>query len=304
MRRGFSYALVLVGTCSVVVGALASCGRSGSSAAESTNDVPRIVSVGGAVTETVFALGAGDWIVAVDTSSVFPVEATARLPHVGYQRQLSAEGVLAQRPTLVLASHEAGPRAALQQLRDVGVRVVLVDDGGFTLESAGAKITAIATVIGKEAEGRALATRVAVETEAATGLAARATSRPRVLFVYARGTGAAHVAGRATAADAMIRMAAGENAISGFDGFKPLTAEAVAQAVPDVILVPARGLASLGGVDSLLAQPGMALTPAAHTRRVIAIDDVVLLGFGPRLGQGLHDLALGLHPELTSGASK
>jgi iron complex transport system substrate-binding protein len=293
-----------VGACSVVIGALASCGRGDTATATSATDVPRIVSVGGAVTETVFALGAGDRIVAVDTSSVFPVDATARQPRVGYQRQLSAEGVLAQHPTLVLASQDAGPAAALQQLRDAGVRVVLIDDGGFTPDSARAKIAAIAAAIGKEAEGRALATRLADETAGAVALAARATSRPRVLFVYARGAGAAHVAGRATAADAMIRLAGGENAITGFDGFKPLTAEAVAQAAPDVILVPARGLASLGGVDGLLAQPGMAFTPAAPTRRVIAIDDVLLLGFGPRLGQGLRDLALGLHPELTSGASK
>ncbi len=295
-----SFAVVALGVGAVLLGALGSCGRAG--AVPPATEL-RIVSVGGAVTETVYALGLGASVVAIDTSSMFPPEAT-RLPHVGYQRLLAAEGVLSQRPTLVLAAHDAGPPAAIQQLRDAGVKVVLIGGDGFDLGSAREKVLQIAAALGQEAAGRALVERMRGETDDALALAGRATSKPRVLFVYARGAGAVQVAGGKNAADAMIRLAGGENAITSFDGFKPLTAEAVALAAPDVILVPARGLDSLGGEDGLLAQPGMALTPAGRSRRVVTVDDVVLLGFGPRIGQGLRELTLGLHPELTEGARR
>ena len=298
MKSLASYVLLVAGLGAVALGALASCGRADAGAPAGA--APRIVSIGGAVTETVFALGAGAQVVAVDTSSVYPPAATG-LPHVGYQRQLSAEGILAQRPTLVLAIHDAGPAAVLEQLRDSGVRVVRIGRDGFDTASAAEKITQVAAALERPAEGRALVARLDGELAAAGALAGRAGRQPRVLFVYARGPGAAHVSGTETAADAMIRLAGGTNAVAGFTGFKPLTAEAVVQAAPEVVLVPTRGLESLGGVDGLLAQPGMALTPAGQARRVVAIDDVVLLGFGPRLGQGLRELALALHPELAPG---
>jgi iron complex transport system substrate-binding protein len=123
-----------------------------------------------------------------------------------------------------------------------------------------------------------------------------------VLFIYARGGGTLMVGGTGTPAAAMIRLAAGENAVSAFDGFKPLTAEAVTTAAPDVILVPSRGLATLGGVDGLVAQPGIALTPAGKARRVVAMDDLLLLGFGPRLGSAVRELAILLHPELAQAS--
>jgi iron complex transport system substrate-binding protein len=121
-----------------------------------------------------------------------------------------------------------------------------------------------------------------------------------VLFVYARGAGTVAVAGRATAADEMIRLAGGRNAIDEFDGFKPLTAEAAVTAAPDVVLMLARGIDSLGGADSVWAQPGLAQTPAARGRRLVVMDDLYLLGFGPRTGAAVSDLARQLHPELTA----
>ena len=105
-----------------------------------------------------------------------------------------------------------------------------------------------------------------------------------------------NVAGRRTAADSIIALAGGRNAVEGYEGYKPLTAEAAAGAAPDVILVTSRGLETSGGVDELLKQPGLSLTPAGKARRVIAMDDLLLLGFGPRLGQAAKELCDQLHP--------
>ena len=125
-----------------------------------------------------------------------------------------------------------------------------------------------------------------------------ATSTPRILFIYARGAGTMQVAGAGSSAEAMIELAGAENAIIGFEGYKPMTAEAVAAAAPDVILMLNRGIESIGGIDGLLEQPGIALTPAGKNRRVVAMDDLLLLGFGPRLGKAVLTLTQKLHAEL------
>jgi iron complex transport system substrate-binding protein len=136
------------------------------------------------------------------------------------------------------------------------------------------------------------------ELEAARALRAEAATTPRVLFVYARGAGTMMVAGTETPAEAMIALAGAANAAEGFAGFKPMTAEAVVAAQPDVILMPERGLESLGGADGLLEQPGVALTPAGKNRRIVTMDDLLLLGFGPRLGEAVQTLTTKLHPGL------
>jgi iron complex transport system substrate-binding protein len=129
---------------------------------------------------------------------------------------------------------------------------------------------------------------------------ASAGGAPKVLFVYARGAGTLMVAGRATPADAMIRLAGGRNAVEDFDGFKPLTAEAVVAAAPDVVLMLSRGVESLGGPAAIWTQPGMAQTPAAAQQRLVVMDDLYLLGFGPRLADAVRDLGRQLHPELAA----
>jgi iron complex transport system substrate-binding protein len=205
----------------------------------------RIVSVGGAVTETLFALGAGPRVVAVDTSSVFP-EAAAALPQVGYQRSLSAEPILALRPTLVIVSPEAGPPAALAQLRAAGVRVEEVGQA-HSPEQTVARTRAIAALLGVGGPGAALADQIARDAAAASQRARARRTAPRVVFVYARGGGNVMVSGTGTAASARLDLAGAINAVDGYQGFKPLSAEARVAAHPEAILVLARGLAAAGG---------------------------------------------------------
>ena len=249
----------------------------------------RIVSIGGAVTETVFALGAGDEVVAVDTSSVYP-DGTNRLPKVGYQRTLAAEGILALSPDLVIISDEAGPPATIEQLRSAGVRIERMP-GAKTADEAIARVTAVGKAI-----DRPTASVVAqMQTDVAAAIARVPANGPRFVLVYARGTGTLMIAGGDTGGSAMVTLAGGHNAVAGVSGFKPLSAEVLIEAAPDVLVVPARGLKTIGGEAGLLAAPGVADTPAGKQRRIVAFDDLLLLGFGPRLAPAIDELAGLLH---------
>jgi iron complex transport system substrate-binding protein len=264
--------------------------------------VERIVSLTGDVTEILFALGLGDAVVGVDSSATYPPERTRALPNIGYQRRLSSEGILALNPTLVIGDEAAGPPEALDQIRSAGVPVVLASDPP-TLAAPAAKIRFVATALGIPARGEALATQVEAEIAAAQAAAVRLADPPQVLFLYLRGTDVQQVAGSETPADAMIVAAGGVNvaATAGIVGFKPLSPETVIAAQPEVILVLAKGLESVGGVDGLLRIPGLADTPAGQQRRVVALDDLYLLGMGPRTGQALAELVAAFQNDTTAG---
>jgi iron complex transport system substrate-binding protein len=264
-------------------------------------DVSRIVPLNGSVAEIVWALGLGDNVVGVDTSATYPPEAR-QLPSIGYQRRLSAEGILSLNPTVIIGTKEAGPPEVIQQLREAGLPVVLIQEEP-SLETPGAKIRAVARALGVPSRGEALARQTEQEIAEAKTLAAQATSKPRVLFLYLRGTQAQMIGGRGTGADVMIEAAGAidAGAESGIDGYKPMTPEALVAAQPDVLLLLQNGLESVGGVEGLLQIPGIAETPAGRNRRVVALDDLYLLGMGPRTGQALRDLVLALHPELKQG---
>jgi len=252
----------------------------------------RIITAGGSITEIVAALGAGDQIVAVDSSSVFPPD-LAELPQVGYVRMLSAEGLLSQSPTLLITDEDAGPPAVLDQIKKAGVRVEVIPTG-HTLESALARIKAVGQILGVGTKAQALAEEVKSEVAAVlTNL--DTDDSPSVLFVYARAGGTLNVAGKDTAADDIIRLAGGRNAISGYTGYKPLTAEAAVSAAPEIILLTSRGLEGMGGTEGLLTHPGLRQTPAAKEGRIVAMDDLLLLGFGPRLGEAVRELGSHLH---------
>jgi iron complex transport system substrate-binding protein len=279
---------------------LGACGRGdrggsqASASAHGARSPRRIVTVGGAVTETVFALGAGAEVVGVDTSSTYP-EAATKLPQVGYQRTLSAEGVIALRPTHVLLSPDAGPPAAIEQLRSAGLSVEVMA-GAPAPEGARQRIRSVALALGPPASPAALLDALDQGLGRVAARVASQSGKPRVLALYARGPNLVLVSGSHTPADAMLRLVGAENAAAAIEGSKPLTSEAVVAASPGILLIPAHALESLGGVDGLLAQPGIAATPAGRSRRVIALDDLFLLGFGPRTADAALALLDQLHP--------
>ena len=260
----------------------------------------RIVSVGGALTETLYALGAQADLVGADSTSSYP-QAARQLPSVGYARTLSAEGVLSLRPTLVVATQEAGPPAVLRQIESARVPLALLD-ADHRVEGVLARTQRLAELCGRADAGRALAadlqrnwaqTREQLARRNASGKAA-----PRVLFVLSHSMSQVRVSGRGTAADAMIRYAGGVNVLGSVEGYKPLTPEAAIAAAPDVILATEQGLLAAGGIDGLLKAPGLAQTPAGRARRVVAQDALFMLGFGPRLPQAVAALADALHGQL------
>ncbi|ARN23884.1 hemin ABC transporter substrate-binding protein [Piscinibacter gummiphilus] len=247
----------------------------------------RIVSLGGVVTEIVFALGAGDRVVGVDDSSIYPA-AAHKLPKVGYYRGFSIEGVASLNPDVVLASDQAGPPEALEQLRRLGKTVVMLPSVP-TVDALAARIDGVASALGEKAAGDQLVARIREQVAAAT----KSPGGQNVLLVSSR-AGKLEGAGRETAADAVLRLAGARNVLAGERGYKALSAEGAVSLKPEVIVTTTMSVGAAGGLDAFLAQPGIAVTPAAKARRVVVMDDLLLLGFGPRLPEALKVLQDGL----------
>lgn len=252
---------------------------------------PRLVTIGGAITEVAYALGAGSQLVGTDTTSLFP-EAALRTAKVGYMRQLSAEGLLSLKPDAVIASSEAGPQVVLDQLRSAGVRVELIE-ADHSWNEVRRKVATVGRAAAREAEARALAARLDAEWAAVlqqvAQQAAGGARKPRVLFVLSHST-AAQVSGEKTAADAVIRFAGGVNCLSGFRGYRPVTAEAMASAAPDLILTTTQSIEAYGGVHKFWQRPELELTPAYRRRALLSQDALQLIGFGPRLPAAIAEL--------------
>jgi iron complex transport system substrate-binding protein len=248
----------------------------------------RVVAIGGAVTETVYALGLADRLVGVDTTSIYP-SATAALPKVGYLRAVSAEGVLSLDPDLVLAAAEAGPPAVIEQLRAMEVSLVVLSDDR-SAEGVAGNVARIGAALGAEAAGARLAAEIRADLariEPANG--------PTVLFLLGVGSGVTMAAGGDTAADAMLRLAGARNVFgAAYRGYQPVAAESALAAAPDFVVTTTQTIENAGSREALLARPEIALTPAGRAGRVIAMDALYLLGFGPRTGSAARELAAAL----------
>ncbi|MCY1207775.1 Hemin-binding periplasmic protein HmuT [compost metagenome] len=244
----------------------------------------RVVTLGGSVTEIVYQLGQGGRLVGDDLSSLYP-EAATKLPRVGYYRSVPVEGVLALQPDLVLASEQAGPPDVLKRLGEVGVRVVTVPDSP-SVDSLKARIRNIAEALDVAPEGERLVERIGRELKEVEAIP---VTQARAVLLINR-TGTLQGAGRGTAANEVMAMAGLVNVLKDQQGYKPVSAEAVGALAPDLIVVTKTSLEATGGPEKLLAMPGIASTPAAARRRVIVMDDLLLLGMGPRLPLALTEL--------------
>jgi iron complex transport system substrate-binding protein len=268
--------------------------------AVAVTDTSRIVSIGGAVTEILYALGLEQRVVAVDTTSLYPPRALADKPNVGYMRQLSAEGVLGLAPSLILATEGAGPKETVAVLERANVPFVSVPDK-FDGDGVLAKIRLVAAATGAAAQGACIADAVKADLAALAELRGRVATPLRVLFAMSMVEGRPMVGGRATAADALIRLAGAVNAMDGHDGYKSVSEEAVIAAKPDAVLVMQRSQ-HMVTPEQIFAHPAFVHSPAAAHKRYIAMDGLYLLGFGPRTARAARDLAAKLYPELAAGA--
>jgi iron complex transport system substrate-binding protein len=267
----------------------------GARAAEGVASFPdgsKIVSIGGSLTEIVYALGEQGRLVARDTTSLYPQEALS-LPDVGYMRQLSPEGVLSVNPSGILALQGAGPKEAIDVLKTASIPYIEVPES-FDGQGIVEKIRAVGKALAVEDKAEALAVSIDARLKDVEKQTASIKDRKRVLFILSMQGGKILASGTDTAANGIIGLAGGINAVEGFSGYKQLSDEAILTANPDMILMMDRGDAAENATD-LFENPAIAATPAGRAHTLVRIDGAYLLGFGPRTAQAVHELAVSLY---------
>ena len=250
-------------------------------------DTSRIVTLSGDLTETVWKLGFGESVVATDVTTVHPPEAVG-LPVVGVGRFLTAEGVLAQEPTLVIGDTQTSPPEAIEQIRSAGVPVVIFDVP-VTFEGLYRKLDGLAEALGVPERGATLVKEVRAAIEEALSNAQSLDPEPGIAFVYSRGPDVMLLFGSEMTTQPLIEAAGGIDvgAASGVIGTVSVTPEALVAAAPDVIIITSEGLQALGGIEGVLDIPGFAETPAGRDRRILDYPEGDFLTFGPRIAESL-----------------
>ncbi|MBY8931290.1 ABC transporter substrate-binding protein [Pseudomonas sp. Wu6] len=258
----------------------------------------RWVSAGGALSEWVTALGGESKLVGVDTTSQHPASLKA-LPSIGYQRQLSAEGILSLRPQLLVGTEEMGPPPVLAQIRSAGVQVEM-----FSAQPDLASLKTNLAHLGKLLDSEARASQLfsgyeqSLDRQKAWVAKAQVTQKaPGVLLLLGHAGGKPLIAGQDTAADWIVQQAGGRN-LATHNGYKLFSVESLAGLSPDVLVFADRALSGEAARVALFKEnPILASTPAAKSGRVIELDPTLLVGgLGPRLPQSLAQLSAGFYP--------
>ncbi|MFJ2604714.1 hemin ABC transporter substrate-binding protein [Streptomyces sp. NPDC087425] len=256
----------------------------------------RIVPLSGSLSEIVFTLGLGSRVVARDITATF--EQAAKLPVVTRAHDVSAEGVLSLKPDLVLAETTTGPSEAMDQIRAAGIPIVVISPAQG-LDDVATRIGTVANALGVPAAGKRLTARSEARIAAVRKGVPRETKKPRVAFLYLRGSASVYlIGGKGSGATSLIEAAGGVDAgaASGLTkDFTAITSEALVKAAPDAILVMSKGLESVGGIEGLVRIPGVAQTPAGLDRRIVSVEDGVLLNYGPRTDQVLTSVVAQLY---------
>lgn len=258
-------------------------------AQQSAINTERIVSLDGSITEVLCEIGLEKNIVGVDVTSTYP-ESMNALPKAGHNRNVNVEGVIAMSPSVIFVLENGLKPEAEQQFASAGIPLVKCKKEN-DIQGAKDLVKQIADTLGK-------GDRVAdiwkkIDNDLATVQAS--DTKPKVLFIYARGVGTMSVAGKKTALDKMIELAGGVNAAADVEDFKPFTAEAIVKENPDVILFFDSGLESLGGGEELLKVPGIAATNAGKNKKFVTMDGLLLTGFTPRVGKAVAELSSLIH---------
>ncbi len=242
----------------------------------------RIVSLNGAVTETLAALDVAGNIVGRDVTSTYPADLKAT--DLGHVRSITAESILALQPSVVFGTTKDVNPNLNEQLKKANIPLVLIDQE-YSIDGSKKLITEVATKLKKD-NYQPLLDNISNKMTNVKAF----DKKPKVLFIYARGAGNLMVAGSGTPLHSMIELAGAENAAAALTDFKPLTPEALLTTNPDVILMFDKGLQSLGGVDGLLKIEGISTTNAGKNKKVVTMDGQYLSGFGPRVGDAVVEL--------------
>lgn len=304
-----SLALVLV-----LLSEVAACNRPAQERSAETNTTgqiaegQRIVTLDPSATEIVFALGAGEKLIGRDKSSYYPPEAN-RLPDVGYHNQLNPEGILALGPTLVIGGRKKDTAELITAIESAGVKFLDLGEEA-SLDAAREKIRTIAEAVGEKARGEELIATLDADIERLREeMEAAGNPEPvRASFLYMRGTQTIFLCGPGNSTVELLKLAGAVSAVQGIEGCKPMSAEALVNADPQVLVVYESGLASVGGMEGFLSLPGFSETTAGREKRIIAMDDLYIGAFGPRTGKAALDLFRRIHnvsaPVVTDAATE
>ncbi|QQM31844.1 ABC transporter substrate-binding protein [Martelella lutilitoris] len=268
------------------------------SAAEPLEDTSALVTIGGSVTEIVYALGAGDAVIGRDTTSTYPPEALA-LPDIGYMRQLSPEGILSVNPSAIISIEGAGPPETMEVMEKADVDLAIVPED-YSRDGIIGKVTAIGTLLGLEDRASTLADEIAAELDPilARNAARAPDERKSAIFILSLRGGKVMGSGTGTAANGVIEAAGLENAFGDIEGYKTLSDEAVIEAAPDVILLMDGAAGNhVPKNEDIASQPALALTPAGEAMAIYRIDPVGMMNFGPRFGENLSKLTAEIYGE-------
>lgn len=267
-----------------------SCKKEETATPEATTDTvvkvsaQKIVSLNGAVTEVISALGHENEIVGTDVTSTYPETLKKTAKDLGHVRTISIEAIMALQPTLIIGTDKDLSPELLDKIKKSGVKAELFKQE-FTPEGTKKLIADVANVIG-EKNYKPLQDKAGVNTSKLADFVVA----PKVLFIYARGANMLMVSGTNTPVDKVINLAGGKNAVTDFEDYKPLTPEALIKGNPDVILMFDSGVESVGGNAGVLKIPGVDKTNAGKNKKIITMDGGLLSGFGPRLGEAVTQL--------------
>ena len=255
----------------------------------------RIVSLSKQYSEILYALGANRDLVAVDLSSTYPPEIKS-LPTVGYHRALSAEGIVAVKPTLILHDNNIGPEHVMRQLEQLKLPMKVFQANAVDIPSTKALISEMGDYFHQEARARSLNQKLDRDMAEAARRAARYTTKPKVMLIhFGRAMNIYLTITRASVAGKMIDWAGGEIPIGGERGMLQLSPEVAALADPDVLLLTDFGYDRLGSPEEAFALPGIAATRAAKNRRIHRVEEHDLVYLGPRTGENVLKLQELIH---------
>jgi iron complex transport system substrate-binding protein len=278
--------------------AAVACGRD-----DANNGSQRVVSVSKQINEFIYAIGAQDALIARDLTSVYPPQIKS-LPSVGYHRGLSAEGIISMKPRIFLTDGNVGPDAVLDQLKKVGIPIVVLNPGS-TEDSAQALLTQLGQRFHREpaADSVLAQWKAGMARIAADSMGWKGKPKPRVLLMHFGQVINNYLAvNRGSPADRMIQYAGGLNAIDSVGGMTRLSPELIAKAQPDVIIATDVGFDRLGAAK-FAELPGVSLTPAARNGRIYRIDESEIMYFGPRTPSTIGKLETMFHPEISRSSS-
>ncbi|MCM8536762.1 MAG: ABC transporter substrate-binding protein [Lentisphaeraceae bacterium] len=256
----------------------------------------RIITLGSTATEIVYALELGQEVVARDYGSTFP-KSVNNLPSLGQGHKIKTEEVLKYNPTHIVVWDKRGSnRGVIEKLKKTSIKIIELGVKDSTQQTE-ENINIVAKALGQEVAGEKLIAQVQSDVEKVVEYNKAKKNSPKAIFIYARGIGTLFLAGEGSSAQTLLELAGAKPAISGFKGFKPINAETIIVADPEVIMLFHSGLESLGGKQKLAEVPGLKLTKALKNDKIVAIDDRAL-NFGPRIGLFAMELAQKLQGDL------